>query len=65
MHRVPLFSFLDAKILLFEYCTDMGKWDESPSHEKWFVYGAEAKEGVEKYLAHLTLKYAHIIVLHC
>ncbi|KAH0984303.1 hypothetical protein GBA52_011480 [Prunus armeniaca] len=35
---------------------DMGKWDESPSHEKWFVYGAEAKEGVEKYLAHLTLK---------
>ncbi|PQP95786.1 uncharacterized protein Pyn_38750 [Prunus yedoensis var. nudiflora] len=35
---------------------DMGKWDASPSHEKWFVYGAEAKEGVEKYLAHLTLK---------
>ncbi|BBH00117.1 Zinc-finger domain of monoamine-oxidase A repressor R1 protein [Prunus dulcis] len=27
---------------------DMGKWDASPSHEKWFVYGAEAKRGQQK-----------------
>ncbi|XP_070661003.1 uncharacterized protein [Malus domestica] len=35
---------------------DMGTWDGAPSVETWFVYGAEMKEPIDKYLSFLSLK---------
>ncbi|TQD83907.1 hypothetical protein C1H46_030519 [Malus baccata] len=40
----------------------MGKWDGASSVEN-FVYDAETKEPINKYLSSLSLKYAHTIVL--
>ncbi|CAN6571788.1 unnamed protein product [Malus baccata var. baccata] len=40
---------------------DMGKWDGASSVENWFVYDAETKEPINKYLSSLSLKYAHTI----
>ncbi|XP_065854244.1 uncharacterized protein [Euphorbia lathyris] len=35
---------------------DMGIWDSVPVEEKWFVYSAEQKEGIEKYISSLRTK---------
>ncbi|WCJ25403.1 Zinc-finger domain of monoamine-oxidase A repressor R1 protein [Euphorbia peplus] len=35
---------------------DMGVWDSVPIEEKWFVYAAEQKEGIEKYISSLRTK---------
>lgn len=33
------------------HCSDMGTWDAVASDEKWFVYGAEQKQAIEKYIS--------------
>ncbi|TQD77219.1 hypothetical protein C1H46_037226 [Malus baccata] len=35
---------------------DMGTWDGAPYVETWFVYGAEMKEPIDKYLSFQSLK---------
>jgi hypothetical protein len=35
--------------------SDMGTWDAVASDEKWFVYGAEQKHAIEKYISSLRL----------
>lgn len=41
----------------------MGTWDAlASSDEKWFLYGAETKEAVEKYCS--SVRYAHLNVFY-
>ncbi|KAM3712537.1 hypothetical protein ACB098_01G189100 [Castanea mollissima] len=35
---------------------DMGTWDAVASDEKWFVYGAEQKQAIEKYISFSRVK---------